>query len=403
MGALVAALPNLQCLQAGTDHTLAFDDDSAFFDEDLASFGLVVEEQMAPLRQATQLQELYWSVSDMPESCSKAICKLLPPGLKRMAWASSSFTMYVPDVSPLTQLTFLQLAGGACPFLEPHHLPCSLQLLELAGDDVPLFVMTEQQQVLSRLGAVQLADLVSNEYENVGCLSKLRALEVGLFDLQHWHKVPVMPQRSQLTALVLRAHCSFPPVLWSSVGVPGPVRMLPCMSQVAVGLRRLDLDCCGGIMLPSLSLFTQLTWLRYTEATNSNQRPPYAVVAQQLGRLPLLKWLSVPGTLLNGGQGWLGGLQQLRVLVLTGVYGDMRQKLSGVAATKEWPWLAADSPLLLPPCLLVLGCDGMVRPYVQRAAAGSGCEVVDNRDLGKACDPTQQLAGLPEVLQQALG
>jgi hypothetical protein len=406
IGALLAALPNLQCLQAGIDYTLAFHDDST-------SFGLVVEEGLAPLRQATQLQELYWSESWVPEGSSESFDNLLPSGLKRLVWASDRDAMYVPDVSPLTHLTFLQLAGGACEFLRPRHLPPSLQLLELVGDDVPRFVIAEQQQVLSRLGAVQLGALVRNEGEDdepweepdpapaiVGGLSKLWALAVDLGDLHHWHKVPAMPQRSQLTALVLRDRGAFYPVLGSAV--PEPVRMLPSMSQFAVSLRRLDLDRCGCVMLPSLSLFTQLTWLRYSEAPNSSQWPPHSVVTQQLSRLPHLKWLSVPGALLNGGHGWLGDLQQLRVLVLVGVYGSTRQ-VSGMDAEREMPWLAADNPLLLPPCLLILGCDGLVRRHTKRLVAGSGCEVVDSGELEKACDPTQQLAGLPEALQQALG
>jgi hypothetical protein len=67
------------------------------------------------------------------------------------------------------------------------------------------------------------------------------------------------------------------------------------------------------------------------------------------------------------------------------------------------PWLVSRSPLLLPPRVLVVGCGVMVIDHVMWLLAGSGCEVVDGGDLQAVCDPTQQLAGLPEELQQELG
>jgi hypothetical protein len=68
---------------------------------------------------------------------------------------------------------------------------------------------------------------------------------------------------------------------------------------------------------------------------------------------------------------------------------------------------------VLPPRLQVLGVSGVtakhgvpgqLRRHLQRllGSSSSGCEVVVGPDLDAVGDPTQQLAGLPAVLQQAL-
>jgi hypothetical protein len=384
IGALLANLPNLHTLQAGLDNSAHMD----------LTKGLKVEEQMAPLRQATQLQELYWSVSDVLDAFSEALAKLLPLSIRRLSWSSSIY-LDAPDVSHLTQLTVLHLVGtfAGC---DMHKLPPSCELLELVSDDVHPAVWAAQQRVLVRLGYAEPP--VELQAPGTGkasftCLSKLGTLAVIGYVLCNWHNDPVMTQLTALSALKVR-----PPV--AGVGSPSSrwdVSALLSTPQFANGLRRLDLGDCISAVLPHLSLLTQLTWLRC--AGEGVGLPPHAVATQQLCCSPRLKWLSVPGVLLNGGQDWLGSMQQLRVIVLTGksYIGDSADEVG-----MEWPWLVVDAPLLLPPRLLVVGCLLAMHPYVQRRVAGSGCEVVDESDLHAACDPTQQLAGVAEALQQAL-
>jgi hypothetical protein len=114
-----------------------------------------------------------------------------------------------------------------------------------------------------------------------------------------------------------------------------------------------------------------------------------------------LRWLSVPAVLLEAGWGWLGGLQQLQVLVVCCMD----------PAVSTLTWLEGCSPAAVPPRLQVLGVSGMtaeqaagwqLRRRLQQELGSSGCEVVVGVDLDEVGDPTQQLAGLPVELQQAL-
>jgi hypothetical protein len=100
------------------------------------------------------------------------------------------------------------------------------------------------------------------------------------------------------------------------------------------------------------------------------------------------------------GSAWLGGLQQLQVLVVHCNSGEE------VAHVSSMSWLGALSHRLQ-----VLGVSGgtaeqvailQLRRRLQQALGSRGCEVVVGADLDVAADPTQQLAGLPEGLQQAL-
>jgi hypothetical protein len=117
--------------------------------------------------------------------------------------------------------------------------------------------------------------------------------------------------------------------------------------------------------------------------------------------LPGLRWLSVPDVLLGAGSGWLAGMQQLRVLVV---------KCTG-ADGMHGQWLEGCTRAALPPRLQVLGVSGLtaqqaasmrLRRRLRQELAGSECEVVVGVSLDEAADPTQQLAGLPATLQQAL-
>jgi hypothetical protein len=117
-----------------------------------------------------------------------------------------------------------------------------------------------------------------------------------------------------------------------------------------------------------------------------------------------LQWLSVPHVFLGGEWGWLSGLQQLQVLVVTcGTF-------MNDTPPSSLPWLEECSPEVFPPRLQVLGVSGVtaeqavswqVRSRLQQLV-GSGCEVVVGSDLDEVCDPAMQLAGLPVGLQQVL-
>jgi hypothetical protein len=126
--------------------------------------------------------------------------------------------------------------------------------------------------------------------------------------------------------------------------------------------------------------------------------------------MPALKWLSVPGQLLLVERPWLGGLQQLRVLVLNRLL-HKTDKPTASILERIVQQLEGSSPLVLPPRLLLLGLTGI---YMHHAGShrlcrrmrcllnSSGCEVVVGVDLDEVADPMKQLAGLPVALQRAL-
>jgi hypothetical protein len=124
--------------------------------------------------------------------------------------------------------------------------------------------------------------------------------------------------------------------------------------------------------------------------------------------MPWLRWLSVPAVLLTADQGWLGGLEQLQVLVLSNALSS-----SDAQCLQLVEWLGTCDQQQLPPRLLVLGINIIkaeqaaswkVRRRLQRHLSSSGCEVVVGVDLDYVTDPAlhMQLTGLPVGLQQAL-
>jgi hypothetical protein len=127
--------------------------------------------------------------------------------------------------------------------------------------------------------------------------------------------------------------------------------------------------------------------------------------------MPRLKWLSVPEELLTMvSRPWLGGLQQLQLLML---HGDPVGDGSKVPDAGSVPatFAALEPGMPLPPKLLLMGWAGRLieseaahplRGWLKQRLGSIGCELVVGVDLDEVCDPVKQLAGVPEALQQAL-
>jgi hypothetical protein len=133
------------------------------------------------------------------------------------------------------------------------------------------------------------------------------------------------------------------------------------------------------------------------------------VWAAEFGRMPGLRWLSVPEELLAVDQAWLGGMQQLQVLVLSDE--DPRAQIASVYADLV-EGLSSCSMQALPPRLRLLGlsvapseqvvCRQVWRQLQQRLLS-IGCDLVVGVDLDVVADPFMRLARLPVELQQVLG
>jgi hypothetical protein len=195
-----------------------------------------------------------------------------------------------------------------------------------------LGVVAGVAKVLASWGGLDLDSLENNTwYElppelqgrddedlNFSGLRKLRAVTVDEEQLHLWPEIRAMAQLYHLSSLTLK------PGRYHARSIAWDPSTLLSTPQFASRLRRLELEGCGRLVLPHLSLLSQLTWLRFTgEAATrvelADGLPPCAVVTEQLSRLRQLRWLSVPGWLLNEGVGWLSSLQQLRALNLTDV------------------------------------------------------------------------------------
>jgi hypothetical protein len=171
-------------------------------------------------------------------------------------------------------------------------------------------------------------------------------------------------------------------------------------------LRHLDLQLRGMPAPKGLADLTGLTRLRLSVPDCNSDTERRQAWAAELGRMSGLRWLSVPDVLLEAGWAWLGGLQQLRVLVLN-------QPAVATAASGHGglAWVDGCSTRVLPPSLRVLCWAGVdaeeaaawrLHSGLTRRLQGSGCEVVVGVDLDEVADPAQQLAGLPVALQQVL-
>jgi hypothetical protein len=173
-------------------------------------------------------------------------------------------------------------------------------------------VLKNQQQRVTRW---DIDNLKHRKVQNqLPLLPNLRAARVYAPDLRQIAAQAALQQVS-LSALTLYMYCL------------EPHAVLPAM-QAAVetaasmqGLRRLHVHF-GRVSAPIALDGMQLSAGRAAGSANQQQHQqqqwqqvqPCAFV-EALGRMDGLRWLSVPDVVLTGGWAWLGGLQQLRVLV----------------------------------------------------------------------------------------
>jgi hypothetical protein len=378
-GRLLAALPRLHTLQLAP--------------EVQGNMELVLE-CLAPLGQAMQLQRLYLArpATALPQDISASMAQLLPLGLNRLSWEASGGSSPVPDLSHLTQLTFLQLRGGWRPSedsgkhgskLDSAVLPPGVQELDLIHTAALPEVLQERPQLLTEWNTYSSADL----RRHLSRLTHLRKTSLGTGQLQAPAVRTALAQHATLSALKVHA-------AGSSLGAVASIRNLRCLELSLERISRAE-----AAALSALTGVTRLTAL----LVSGGYAHPYQPLVNGIGGMTGLRWLSTSALVLHTGRAWLGCLQQLRVLSLFGV----TTNISGALAQ----WLEGWVQQGLPPQLQVLGLRGMdakqatawrLRHRVQGLLSGTGCELVVGIDLDEVCDPTQQLAGLPWALQQAL-
>jgi hypothetical protein len=338
---------------------------------------------LAPLKQATQLQELYLGESPVGEG----MAQLLPPSLLRL-----SGRVVRESLSHLTQLAFMRavVREPMEPLLSSSNMPDSLQELDVDGRLPRWSVLKRHESILSRC-YLNLLPRRSHwgPIDQVTRLPKLQAATVSgglltdetllmqeqlsslqlnyLQGAEAYRRLSLAANLHNLQHLHLEV-CDMP----AAVDVP-----LPDLLAALTGLTRLAIDWTG-----PASAAQQRAW------------------SGGISLLPRLRWLSVPAWLAAEGA-WLGCLQQLQVLVLQC---DCMQGLERFLKA----WLLACRPEALPPRLQLFGLAHGLASYraegrsLQRQLSSTGCHVVVVGDLKAVFNPTQQLAGLPAALQQAL-
>jgi hypothetical protein len=390
-GKLVAHLPNLHTLDAKVS-------------ENVSRETTYVQKQLAPLKQAVQLQELYLQG---PSLDSATVAPLLPTGLRRLAWEASFCEEPLPDLSHLTHLSFLQLLGWDGNSMDSSGLPPGLQQLQLDSadlfDEEPKEVLEEQRKILIGLESRYFPH---KNVQHVLSCPNLRTATLTATALQDPAACEALGQLPHLVTLKVCKNT------WSDSHSQDLDVVVPAAASLR-NLQHLLLDLPTLPPAAGLAALTGLTRLTVAVGNvNSFIKQQQLAWAEEMGRMPALKWLSVPGQLLLVARPWLGGLKQLRVLVLSRLVPRF-DKHGSEPSTMERivQQLEGSSPLVLPPRLLLLGLTGI---SVQHAAGrklcrrvrclltSSGCEVVGGPDLDEVADPTQQLAGLPVALQQAL-
>jgi hypothetical protein len=391
MARLVGNLPNLRCLQLDVRSP--------------RTTGLLLD-FMNALQQAGHLQELYFmgppyetlsSDSFSSKSFSSyTVARQLPAGLKRFSFTPGDRHDTLPDLSHLKNLSFLHLER----FLMQRgpissKLPPGLQELEASNIPIDLADLEQEAQILTGCSEVPMWE---DELELLAHFSNLKTLfymDAGLFQLPA--VCTALQQLPGLSAMEVFAQREpMQPVLSAARSYPG--------------LRRLHLGM-GRVSDPvGLAALTQLTRL-LVQPFGSCEEPLQRAWVAQLCLMPWLRWLTVPSAMLAIDQAWLTGMERLQVLVVSSeepVFGEPppRQLLPQLVA-----WFEGCSPEALPPGLLLLGFSGMrpeqaaawqVRRRLGQALGSRGCEVVFGVDLDEVANPMQQLAGVPEALQQAL-
>jgi hypothetical protein len=391
-GRLLAGLPHLHTLQLGLEVTC---NDKAWGD-----LGALVQEALAPLGQATQLQQLYLerTVRYIPRTSnfSASIAGLLPASLKRLTWKAPGVGHTLPGMSHLTQVTFLQLhrwpdSATADPsVLTTAWLPSSLQQLELLQvKDLPE-VLEEQPQLVTGWQADRAADL----QRELDRLSSMRSALVCVDQLQAPAVRTALAQHPHLSKLELVDVCVAPECVIAALGTAASIKNLRSLG--------LSLDSFSMIEAAALSALTRVTRLSASVEFGEDAGPQRAL-ADGIGRMTGLRWLSVSVGVLQAGWAWLGGLQQLQVMHVYWIAASGSTLFQWLEGHQQGPGL--------PPQLQLLAFSGMtaeqaaawqLRRRLQGLLGSTGCEVVVGPDLEEVCDPAQQLAGLPLALQQAL-
>jgi hypothetical protein len=392
---LLAALPHLHTLQLSAVCICPSYPDSGS-----------VEEQLAPLMHHQQLQELnlggrFTHGHSSVHIDAAVVAGLLPTSLQRLAW-QSNFTMAVPDLSHLARLAFLKLGHWRGAGFSSSKLPPNLQELQLSFVLVDAEVLQEHRQVLTD---TDHRHVTAQPFTEAADFPRLKAVHIrGLPPPDSW------AQLSQLTQLsFLHLDAMHPDGAALQAALP-PIASLS-------SLRSVNLLFTGWPVARGLGALTAVTRLRLTSCPLQKKRDQRReelrrhVWAEEVGQMSNLKWLTLPGEMVLETAGWLGGLQQLQVLVLHSIWVAKRQREAAIVEQVLHILEGKSSVQLPPPNLMLLGMAGVskrlaewpgLRARLHRLLGSSRCEVVLWSLLDVLADPAQQLAGLPEALQQAL-
>jgi hypothetical protein len=415
LGQLLARLPNLRVLQLAGGTMRDFWREVP---EGEAQQIVDALAPLAPLQQATQLEELYLDgPGPLQESSSAVTPGLLPLGLKRLSLMPVVNTVDLGDWSHLTQLNFLRLtarhhSGRSRMTLHSSALLPGLQQLQLVGywsASEVLQVVEEQRRLMTARDVYMGSTRVDDEvHQLLPRLTNLTAAQVKGRELYSKALQAAFQQVPKLASLVV----------YIIVDV-GDLEAAVATAAGMRSLRRLHLDMGDLFEPPALTVLTALTQLglsrgSFCQLTKQQLQQRVAAWAGVLGGMVGIQRLSISDDFLEEGWAWLRGMQQLRVLAVTcSVYADVMDDAGGIIQShiiSSLPWLEKCEPGAVPPRLQVLGVGGItaqqavswgVRRRLQQLV-GSGCEVVVGPHLHELASPTQQLAGLPEDLQLAL-
>jgi hypothetical protein len=352
VGRLLAALPNLRCLQL----TMI---------SDMASIGQVGSD-LVPLQQAPHLQELYLKGSfPTPDyiDCGR-VGQCLPLGLKRLSLEGFDWEEDEWGLSHLTQLTFLQFKYSHwAEWFSSSMLPPGLQQLEVMGTSaVEQQLMEEQRQVVTAWR--DTTSPAAEVQQQLTRLPNLTAFEGNARGLWAAAGQTAFMHQTKLSSLTL---CH---VAWDPLGMQDAL----AAAATVRSLRRLHLVLHGSGPPPTeLPSVVQLTQLRLSFTGYHGSAKQLRAWGKAVGCLTGLQRLSVPAALLVAGRAWLGGLQRLRVLILD----------CSMYNSKDVPYVSGMSWLgALPPLLQVLGvnCETaeqaaalQLRRRLQQALGSRGC------------------------------
>jgi hypothetical protein len=267
----------------------------------------------------------------------------------------------------------------------------------------PSELLLEQQEVLTAWHADR--GTVMGMQQQVGSLQRVHAATAQLGDVRHGSVHAALGLLPELATLSATSGKGQGPGLAAALARAGSLQ----------GLRRLDLQLRGLPFPTGLSALAALTRLRVAapdvNIRHMTEPPQRCAWLREISRMEALRWLSVPAAMLETGPAAavepplasLGGLQQLRVLALTG---DMAGDADGVVS-----WLDDHNYPMVPPQLQVLGWGGVpaeraascqLRSRLRQLLGNSECMVLVGVDLDEVADPALQLAGVPAALQQVL-